>query len=188
MAEEYLKSVTSQFECYKKIAERTFEQLSDEQLHWQYDEDSNSIATIIKHMGGNMLSRWTDFLTTDGEKEGRDRESEFDNCQMDRVALLAKWNEGWRCLFNALSLLNKDDLNAIVYIRNQEQSAMDAICRQLAHYSYHIGQIVFIGKVVLGEQWNSLSIPRGRTDEFNNEKFSNPKQETFKANDIKGIE
>jgi hypothetical protein len=179
MAEEYLKSVTSQFEYYKKIAERTFEQLSEEQLHRQYDEESNSIATIIKHMGGNMLSRWTDFLTTDGEKDWRDRESEFNNCHMDRVKLLGKWDEGWSCLFTALSSLNKDDFDSIINIRNQRQSAMDAICRQLAHYSYHIGQIVFIGKMVLGEQWNSLSIPRGRSNEFNNEKFSNPKQETF---------
>jgi len=179
MAEEYLKSVTCQFEYYKKIADRTFEQLSEEQLHWQYDEESNSIATIIKHMAGNMLSRWTDFLTTDGEKDWRDRESEFDNCQRGRVTLLAKWNEGWSCLFTALDSLSEDDLDSIIYIRNQRQSAMDAICRQLAHYSYHVGQIVFIGKMVLGEQWNSLSIPRGRSNEFNNEKFSNPKQETF---------
>jgi hypothetical protein len=175
MTAEYLNSVRKQFESFKSLGDKTFEQLTDEQLFWQYNEESNSIATIIKHMWGNMLSRWTDFLTTDGEKEWRDRESEFDNNIVDRAELLAKWNEGWNCLFDALESISEDKLGATIYIRNQEHTVMEAVNRQLAHYPYHIGQIVLIGKMVCNEQWTSLSIPRGKSKEFNQEMFSQPK-------------
>ena len=176
MTNDYLESIKKQFEYYKMLGEKTFEQLSDEQLFWQYNEESNSIATIVKHLWGNMMSRWTDFLTTDGEKEGRDREAEFDNDIKTRTALLEKWNEGWACLFTALNSVNEENFNTIIYIRNMGHSIVEAINRQLAHYPYHIGQIVFIGKMVKSEKWTSLSIPRGNSKAYNDEKFSKPRR------------
>jgi len=173
---DYLESVKKQFEYYKMLGEKTFAQLSDEQLFEQFNEESNSIATIVKHLWGNMLSRWTDFLTTDGEKEWRQREAEFDNDLTDRNELVAKWNEGWACLFNALGLLTENDLTREIFIRNQGHSVVEAINRQLAHYPYHIGQIVFIGKLLLNDKWHSLSIPRGNSKAYNADKFSKPKQ------------
>ncbi len=157
------------------LGDKTFEQLTDDQLFWQYNEESNSIAVIVKHLWGNMLSRWTDFLATDGEKEWRDREAEFENSIKSRAELLAKWNEGWSCLFSALGSVNEDNFGTTIYIRNQGHTVMEAINRQLAHYPYHIGQIVFIGKMVRNAQWTSLSIPRGKSKAFNQEKFSQPK-------------
>lgn len=174
MTHNYLQSATKQFEYYKSLGEKTFNQLPDEKLFWQYNDDSNSIAIIVKHLWGNMLSRWTDFLTTDGEKEWRNRDSEFENDITTRTQMLEKWNAGWNCLFNALKSINENDLNKIIYIRNEEQSVMDAINRQLAHYSYHVGQIVFIGKLA-SNNWASLSIPKGNSKAFNETKFSQPK-------------
>jgi Protein of unknown function (DUF1572) len=176
----YLTSTRKQFEYYKMLAEKTFDQLTAEQLFWQYNEESNSIGTIVKHLHGNMLSRWTDFLHADGEKEWRNRDGEFENDIKTREELLHLWSEGWQCLFNALDSLTADDLEKEVYIRNQGHTVVDAINRQLAHYPYHIGQIVFIGKLVLNDQWKSLTIPRGKSQEFNKDKFSKPKhQEHF---------
>ena len=175
MINDYLESVFKQFEYYKMLGEKTFGQVADTDLFYQYNEDSNSIATIAKHIAGNMLSRWTDFLTTDGEKEWRDREAEFDNNLNSRAELLSIWNEGWACLFSALNSINEDNFEQIIYIRNQGHSIVEAINRQLAHYPYHIGQIVFIGKMLAGKDWNSLSIPRGDSQKFNEEKFSQPK-------------
>lgn len=174
--QDYLTSVRKQFEYYKLLGEKTFAQLTEEQLFWQYNADSNSIATIVKHLWGNMLSRWTDFLTTDGEKEWRNREAEFDNDIQSRAELLAKWNEGWSCFFHALDQVSEDNLDSLIYIRNQGHTVMEAINRQLAHYPYHIGQIVFIGKMLKGEEWSSLSIPRGSSQAFNAAKFEQPKQ------------
>ncbi|MDR6804429.1 hypothetical protein J2Y45_001697 [Dyadobacter sp. BE34] len=178
MNQEYIDSVRKQFEYYKMLGEKTIAQLSDEQLFWKYNEESNSIASIVKHLWGNMLSRWTDFLTTDGEKESRNRDAEFDNDINDREDLLAKWNEGWNCLFNALDSLNASNWDTVVYIRNQGHSVMEAVNRQLAHYPYHVGQIVFIGKMALDEKWSSLSIPRGKSQNYNSEKFAQPKTRT----------
>lgn len=175
MSSNYLDSAIKQFEYYKLLGEKTFQQVPDEKLFWQYNADSNSIATIVKHLWGNMLSRWTDFLTTDGEKEWRQRDAEFENDITTREELMAKWNEGWQCLFNAVNSLTDDDLAKTVYIRNQGHTVVDAINRQLAHYPYHIGQIVFIGKMVEGEKWKSLSIPKGKSREFNADKFAKPK-------------
>jgi hypothetical protein len=175
MEEDYLESVKKQFAYYKMLGEKTIAQLSDEHLFIQFNEESNSIAIIVKHLCGNMLSRWTDFLTTDGEKSWRDREGEFENDISDRATLLAKWNEGWDCLFNALDSLNADNSGTIVYIRNQGHSIVEAINRQLAHYPYHVGQIVFIGKMLLGTRWESLSIPRGSSGSYNAEKFAQQK-------------
>jgi Protein of unknown function (DUF1572) len=175
MENDYLESVRKQFEYYKMLGEKTFIQLSDEQLFWQYNEESNSIATIVKHLWGNMLSRWTDFLTTDGEKEWRQREAEFDNDITTREEMIHKWNEGWACLFKAIDSVNENNINETIYIRNMGHSVVEALNRQLAHYPYHIGQIVFIGKMAVGNTWNSLSIPRGNSKEYNAEKFAKPK-------------
>lgn len=175
MINDYLTSVIKQFEYYKMLGEKTFPQLSDDQLFWQYNQESNSIATIVKHLSGNMLSRWTDFLTADGEKEWRDRDSEFGNDIKDRAELISIWNDGWACLFQALNSLNQENFNTIIYIRNQGHTVTEAINRQLAHYSYHIGQIVYIGKMVMDGEWKSLSIPRGESGHYNAEKFSKQK-------------
>jgi hypothetical protein len=176
MENPYLQSVAKQFEYYKMLGEKTFSQLPDEKLFWQYNENSNSIATIVKHLWGNMLSRWTDFLTTDGEKEWRKRDAEFENDTTSRKELLDRWNEGWNCLFASLESLKTEDLDKIIYIRNQGHTVIDAINRQLAHYPYHVGQIIFIGKMVLDNQWASLTIPKGDSKSFNAEKFSQPKR------------
>lgn len=175
MGTNFLESVKKQFEYYKQLGEKTMEQLPDDKLFWQFNEESNSIAVIVKHLHGNMLSRWTDFLTTDGEKEWRKRDEEFENDIQSREALLKTWEEGWNCLFKALNALTEEDLSKTVYIRNQGCTVADAIGRQLAHYPYHIGQIVFIGKMVRNEQWHSLSIPKGGSKSYNADKFSQPK-------------
>ncbi|MBL7952629.1 MAG: DUF1572 family protein [Flavobacteriales bacterium] len=175
MSVGYLDSVRKQFAYYKLLGEKTFAQLADDELHWQHNEDTNSVATIVKHLAGNMRSRWTDFLTSDGEKEWRDREAEFENDLGTREAMVAKWEEGWACLFSALDGLTEADLERIIYIRNQGHTVMEAINRQLAHYPYHVGQIVHIGKMLRGEAWQSLSIPRGRSADHNAEKFNQPK-------------
>lgn len=171
----YLASARKQFAYYKLLGERTFAQLSDDQLFRQHNADTNSVATIVKHLWGNMRSRWTDFLTSDGEKPWRDREAEFDNDVRTREAMLAKWEEGWACLFGALEPLTDADLGRIIHIRNEGHTVLEAINRQLAHYPYHVGQIVHIGKMLRGEHWNSLSIPRGKSQDFNTDKFSKPK-------------
>lgn len=171
----YLESTRKQFEYYKMLGEKTIAQLTDEQLFWQYNEESNSIAMIVKHLWGNMLSRWTDFLTSDGEKEWRNREAEFENDTTGREDLLNKWNEGWERLFAALASLNETNMDTIIYIRNQGHSVMEAINRQLAHYPYHVGQIVYIGKMIRDGQWESLSIPRGKSQAYNADKFAKPK-------------
>jgi hypothetical protein len=157
------------------LGERTFEQLTDEQLFWQYNSESNSVAMVVKHLYGNMLSRWTDFLNTDGEKEWRDRDAEFINEIQNRQELFSKWEAGWKCLLDAINLLTEDDLDKIIYIRNMGHTVTEAINRQLAHYPYHVGQIVFIGKMVCNSNWTSLSIPKGKSVDYNTEKFAKEK-------------
>lgn len=176
MPTPYLPSALKQFQYYKQLGEKTFAQVSDEQLFWQYNDDSNSMATIVKHLWGNMLSRWTDFLTADGEKDWRDRDAEFENDIRTREELMAKWEEGWACFFRALDALTETDLDRIIYIRNQGHTVMEAINRQLAHYPYHVGQIVFLGKMLAVKGWTSLSIPKGNSQQYNAEKFSKPKE------------
>lgn len=173
--QEHLNTARKQFEYYKSLGEKTFAQLSDEQLFFQPNEECNSIATIVKHLWGNMLSRWTDFLTSDGEKEWRMRDAEFVNDLKTREEMLQKWNEGWQCLFDALDSITPENENTIIYIRNQAHTITDAINRQLAHYAYHAGQIVFLGKLMVSTDWKSLSIPRNQSAEFNAEKFSKGK-------------
>ncbi len=189
MESNYLDSVKKQFEYYKSLGDKTFEQLPDNALFWQYNEESNSIAIIVKHLWGNMLSRWTDFLTTDGEKDNRNRDSEFENDIKSRTDLLEKWNTGWTCLFSALNDLTENDLDKIIYIRNQGHTVLEAINRQLAHYPYHVGQIVFIGKMIANNNWKSLSIPKGNSKVYNDEKFSQPKhQEHFTEEMLRKLE
>jgi hypothetical protein len=175
MANDFLNSAIKQFEYYKLLGEKTFDQLNDVQFFIQINEESNSVATIVKHLWGNMLSRWTDFLTTDGEKEWRQRDAEFENDITTRRELIEKWNEGWNCLFQALNNLTESDFSKEIFIRNQGHTVTEAINRQLAHYPYHIGQIVFLGKIFCNENWTSLSIPKGNSSNYNAEKISQEK-------------
>ena len=154
-----LPNIKKVFLQYKLLAENAIAQMPDEKLFWQKNLDSNSVAIIVKHMSGNMISRWTDFLTTDGEKENRNRDGEFVNDIKTRAALMECWNKGWTCFLNTLDSIGPADLEKIVRIRGDELTVQDAITRQLAHYSYHIGQLVFIAKMSV-EDWESLSIPR----------------------------
>ena len=175
MKNNYLASVKKQFQYYKNLGDRTFGQLTEEEIHWQYNTESNSMAIMVNHLQGNMKSRWTDFLTSDGEKEWRNRDQEFENTIKTKQEILRKWNEGWACLFNALDSINKDNFDTDIYIRNQRHSIVEAINRQLAHYSYHIGQIVFLGRMLKGTEWTNLSVPKGKSTDFNKEKFSKGK-------------
>jgi len=176
MEDNYLESIKKQFAYYKLLGEKTIAQLDDDALFWQYNQDSNSIAIIVNHIAGNMLSRWTDFLKAYGEKTWRNREQEFEDVLKSRAALLARWEEGWVCLFKALENINEDNFDTTIYIRNQGHTIVEAINRQLAHYAYHIGQITFIGKMVKGENWESLSIPRGKSQVYNQDKFAKEKK------------
>ncbi|GAA0191713.1 DUF1572 domain-containing protein [Fulvivirga kasyanovii] len=185
----YLESIIKQFEYYKLLGEKTFAQLTGEQLMWEYTQDCNSIATIVKHLWGNMLSRWTDFLTEDGEKTWRDRDAEFENDIADRQELMDKWNEGWKCLFEALKPLSDHDLEREIFIRNQGHTVVEAINRQLAHYAYHVGQIVYIGKIAKKDSWQTLSIAKGQSKQFNAQKFAEEKhRQHFTDEFLKGKE
>jgi hypothetical protein len=176
MNSSYITGLRKQFNYYKLLGEKTFSQIPDEKLFWQYNNDSNSIAIIVKHLWGNMISRFTDFMKSDGEKEWRNRDSEFENDITTKQELIDKWNEGWECFFNAFNNLTEDDLNKEVFIRNEKHLVTEALERHLAHCAYHIGQIVFIGKMVSGDNWKSLSIPKGKSNEFNEKMFSKPKE------------
>ncbi|SPE28329.1 conserved hypothetical protein [Candidatus Sulfopaludibacter sp. SbA6] len=163
----YLEDSLAVFRYYKKLAERAMEQATDEQLFALLDEDANSIAIIVKHMAGNMRSRWTDFLTTDGEKPDRNRETEFEDPPATREALMQLWERGWSLVFGALEPLTDADLGRTVMIRGEAHSVMQAINRQVAHYAHHAGQIVLLAKHFQAGRWKSLSIPRGKSVEFN---------------------
>jgi hypothetical protein len=163
----YLEDALAVFGYYKKLAERAMDQVTDEQLFMTLDGEANSIALIVKHMAGNMRSRWTDFLTTDGEKPNRNRDSEFEEPPATRAALLAMWEAGWDCVFSAIKPLTDADLTRTVTIRGEAHSVMQAINRQLAHYPHHVGQIVLLAKHCASDRWNSLSIPRKGSAEFN---------------------
>lgn len=167
----YLESIKKQFQYYKTIAEKAIEQLEEHQLFEAKNEDNNSIATIIKHLSGNMLSRWTDFLTSDGEKDWRNRDAEFENNLQTKASVLQEWSKGWNCFFEAIDGLKPENLSEIIYIRNEGHTVLEAINRQLAHYPYHIGQIVFIAKQLKNSEWNSLSIPKNNSDKYNSDKF-----------------
>jgi len=162
----YLEDSVSLFRYYKKLGEGAMEQVSDEQLFATLDPEMNSIAIVIKHIAGNMRSRWTDFLTSDGEKPDRNRDTEFDQPPSTRAELLRTWNDGWDRVFSALEPLSDSDLGRTVSIRGEPHSVMQAINRQIAHYSYHVGQIVFLAKHLNASGWKSLSVPRNRSAEF----------------------
>jgi hypothetical protein len=162
-----LEDSLSLFRFYKNMTENAMEQVSDEELFATLDEEMNSIAIVVKHMAGNMRSRWTDFLTSDGEKPNRNRDQEFATPPATREELLALWEDGWGCLFSALEPLADADLHRTVTIRGEPHSVVQAIHRQLAHYPYHCGQIIFLAKHFRGREWKSLTIPRGKSTSFN---------------------
>ena len=180
----FLESTVRQFNYYKSLGDKTFEQVPESKLFWQPNSESNSIAIIVKHMHGNMLSRWTDFMTSDGEKEWRKRDEEFEGDIKTRAELLEKWEAGWQCLFDAITPLTVDDLNKEIYIRNMGHSVIEAIHRQMSHYSYHVGQIVFLGKLIQQDEWQSLSIPKGESKAYNTDKFSKPKRKEHFTDDL----
>jgi Protein of unknown function (DUF1572) len=163
----YVQDALTLFRYYKKLAERAMEQVADEQLFAVLDGEANSIAIIVKHMTGNMRSRWTDFLTSDGEKPNRNRDGEFVDPPATRPALMADWEDGWACLFEAIEPLTEADLGRTVTIRGEAHSVMQAINRQLAHYPHHVGQIVLLAKHYACDRWQSLSVPRNQSAEFN---------------------
>ncbi len=162
----YLEDSLSLFRHYKSLAERAMAQVTDEQLVTVLDDEMNSIALIVKHMAGNMRSRWTDFLTSDGEKANRNRDSEFVDPPLSREAVLSVWEEGWQRLFKALEPLGEQDLQRTVMIRGEAHSVMQAVNRQMAHYAYHCGQVVLLAKHFTQKEWQSLSVPRGQSVAF----------------------
>ena len=179
-----LPNLLKTFEYYKQLGVKAIDQCSDEGLFKKYNEDSNSISIIVKHLHGNMMSRWTDFLNTDGEKDFRDRDGEFEETFNNRAELTEKYNEGWACLLNAIQSLNEDNLEQTVYIRNQGHTALEAINRQLAHVPYHIGQIVYLSRMYPKSSWESLSIPKGTSKAFNDSHFGKPKQKRHYTDDF----
>lgn len=172
----FLTTIKKQFRYYQGLGEKAMQQVDDVALFRQWNSDSNSIATVVKHLSGNMLSRWTDFLTSDGEKEWRQRDAEFENDLPTREAVLSAWNAGWDSFWKAVEPLQEADLEFIIYIRNEGHSVQEALLRQLAHYSYHIGQIVVLCKAFKEGEWNTLSIAKNQSGEYNANKFSQEKQ------------
>ncbi len=163
----FLTDALVQLRKYKKMGEDAMAQISDKDFFKLLDPEANNIALIVKHMAGNMRSRWTDFLTSDGEKPDRDRDSEFYEEKKDtKVSLMKRWEEGWKLIFDAVEPLKPEDLEKTIYIRNEPHTVMQAINRQLTHYAYHIGQIVFLAKHFTGTKWQSLSIPKGKSKHF----------------------
>lgn len=174
--EGFLKDVIKRLKYYKELGDKTFEQLEENHFFYRPNEDSNSIAIIVQHMYGNMLSRFTNFLTEDGEKEWRQRDSEFDAFDITSGEILSFWNAGWNCVFTALESLKPEDLMRTVYIRTEPLLVYDGLLRQLAHYPYHVGQIVYIGKMLKEKDWQTLSIPRGGSQAFNAQMADTNKQ------------
>lgn len=169
-----ITSLRKLFGYYQDLGSKAMAQVKDEDLSRTIVEEGNSIAIVVKHLAGNMRSRFTDFLTTDGEKPWRDRESEFEGSYASREAMLADWNGGWTCLFGAMDALTDADLERLVVIRNESHTVQEALHRQLAHYAYHVGQIVLLARTFSDKQWTSLSIPRGGSNAFNAERFAKP--------------
>lgn len=174
------------FQYYKELGDKTFGQLSDEQVLWQYNPESNSIATIVKHISGNMLSRWTNFLTEDGEKDWRNRDSEFENDLISKAQMIEIWEKGWTTLFEALNQISEENIHQIIYIRGEKHTVLDAVLRQLAHYPYHIGQIIYVAKMLKNEDWQTLSIARNKSADFNREmlKKQNPEEVQHNASPV----
>ena len=167
LAKTFLETAISRLKYYKELGDKSFEQLNEWDFHYQPNDESNSIAVIIQHMAGNMLSRWTNFLTEDGEKEWRQRDAEFENGKQNKEELISLWEKGWECFLGTLQSLKKKDLKKTVTIRQKPLSVVDAINRQMAHYPYHIGQIIYIAKIIKSKSWKNLSIPRGGSEAYN---------------------
>lgn len=167
----FLETSIQTFETYRSLGEKAMAQVADDTLTWTPGEDVNSIAVIVHHLSGNMLSRWTDFLTSDGEKSWRKRDEEFEDQLHSRDEIMAHWEKGWTCLFQTLASLTDEDMARIVLIRAEPHTVEKAIIRQLAHYSYHVGQLVLLARIIQGSQWHSLSIPKGGSASFNREKM-----------------
>lgn len=167
LGKEYLATVIKRLKYYKELGEKTFEQLEGKEFHYLPTSESNSIAIIVQHLAGNMLSRFTNFLTEDGEKEWRQRDDEFEVHNYTKQQVIDLWNKGWQCCLDALDAITENDLLTIIYIRKEPFTVIDAINRQLAHYAYHVGQIVYIGRMIKNEEWKSLSIPKGQSQQYN---------------------
>lgn len=176
LGNEYLKVIQERFKNVKDLGDKTIHQLSNDDIHWALNDSSNNVAVIVKHVSGNMISRWSDFLTSDGEKPDRNRDQEFVDTLSTEQELLIAWEQGWAVLLDTLSNLSPQDLLTTVYIRGEDHTVLEAIERQLAHYAYHIGQLVFIGKQLKGDAWESLSIPKGQSEEY--------LQQMLKSNDL----
>ena len=173
---------TKRFQYYKELGDKTFSQLNDEQVLWQFNPENNSIATVVKHISGNMLSRWTNFLTEDGEKDWRNRDSEFENDIQSKTEMLEVWEKGWTVLFDALNQISDENLNYPIFIRGEKHTVLDAVLRQLAHYPYHVGQIIYIAKMLKNEDWKTLSIARNKSQEFNIEMLKNQNADEIQQN------
>jgi uncharacterized damage-inducible protein DinB len=171
----YLPSVIKQFEYHKSLGDKAFSQLSFEDLQNEVAKDTNAIAIIVKHLVGNMHSRWTNFLTEDGEKEWRHRDEEFETTFTSKIELQDAWQKGWDCLFEAVKLLSNKNLEQVIFIRNQEHTVTEAVNRQMMHYAYHVGQIVLLAKLIKGGDWECLSIPKGQSKAYNKATFENAK-------------
>lgn len=170
----FLASAISRVSYYKSLGDKSIAQLEEAEFYFKPNENANSISVIIQHMAGNMLSRWTNFLTEDGEKEWRNRDREFDESKIPIPELLALWEKGWDCFLSALHQLSEEDLLKTIYIRTESLTVVDAINRQLSHYPYHVGQIVYVARLIKNTKWESLSIPPGQSAQFNRDmKISN---------------
>lgn len=167
LGKEYLQTVIRRLKYYKKLGENAMDQLDEKEIHFRPNDESNSVAIIVQHMTGNMLSRFTNFLTEDGEKEWRQRDDEFEIHHYSKQQVIDLWEKGWLCVFNALESLTDDDLLKTITIRQEALTVIDAINRQLAHYPHHIGQILYIGKIIKGSSWKNLSIPKGQSQAYN---------------------
>jgi hypothetical protein len=167
----YLESALFELRRTKRLGDRALAQVGEEDWHWRPDDEANSIAIVVQHLHGNMLSRWTDFLTTDGEKPTRQRDAEFEPQALDGARLRALWEEGWACCLRAIEALREEDLGRTVTIRSEPMTAWEAILRQLSHYAYHVGQIVYVVRMRRGKSWTSLTIPRGKSAEHGHGKY-----------------
>jgi len=165
--EAFLQSSINRFKLQKRLADKTFEQLDEKDIFFKPSKESNSIAIIVQHVSGNMLSRWTNFLTEDGEKSWRNRDAEFEDALLTKEAVLQAWNKGWNCVLDVLESLKPEDAMKTITIRGERLLVIDAIIRQIDHYGGHVGQIVYIGKLIKDEAWQSLSIPKNKSKDFN---------------------
>ncbi|WP_368985181.1 DUF1572 family protein [Caldifermentibacillus hisashii] len=166
---EYLRVVMERFKSIKTLGDKTIEQLSEKDIHWTYNQESNSIAVIVKHLSGNMISRWTDLLTSDGEKENRNRDEEFIDDIPSKLEMINVWEKGWDVLIDTLTGLKEEDLLKTIKICGEKHFVLEAIERQMTHYAYHVGQIVYIGKQLKDSEWKTLSIPRGKSEDYRKE-------------------